>query len=548
MFTFRSTFHPLSRLLTTNRWVRGALITGIVIVTGATAWAIVLDLGLVADLHDPQAEHADQWTFSTMVSSGQYDDAFELAFEQGDELFATAFNALDGVGANVGDGQRFTRVPRADLYGSAEWATHTPSRTTGPNAQACSACHNQPFEDGAGSAADNVHRDPLHSGNLYSFIHRNTPHLFAAGAIQRLAEEMTETLHDLRSQAIERVCARGGSVSVTLEAKGIYFGTLRVTCRGDAFSADIDTSGVIGIDADLVVRPFQWKGSRAFLRDFNRDASHNELGMQSVELVGDGIDGDGDGVVDEMSIGDQTALSVYLAAQPRPVTLLELDDLGLVAPPLTSDQKHGIGRGRSTFERIGCASCHVPELRLDDPVFNEPSQNPDYRDPIFPGGQDPLAVGVDPALPVEFDLTADQPDNRIEDESGNIVLLGSLKRDREGRGIVELFGDLRRHDLGPGLAENIDEIGTGASVFLTENLWGVSSTAPYLHDGRATTLTEAILAHGGEAERARDAFVLLSPGKQRDVIAFLENLVLFKLEEEQEDLGRQLQAPSLTPI
>jgi CxxC motif-containing protein (DUF1111 family) len=85
--------------------------------------------------------------------------------------------------------------------------------------------------------------------------------------------------------------------------------------------------------------------------------------------------------------------------------------------------------------------------------------------------------------------------------------------------------------MGPGLAEAIDEVGTGASVFLTENLWGVGSTAPYLHDGRATTLTEAILEHGGEAASSRAAFLALSSDAQKDLIAFLNNLVLFKLEE-----------------
>ncbi|MEZ5591917.1 MAG: hypothetical protein R3F53_14875 [Gammaproteobacteria bacterium] len=63
------------------------------------------------------------------------------------------------------------------------------------------------------------------------------------------------------------------------------------------------------------------EGSDAFIRKFNREASHNELGLQAVELVGYGVDGDGDGIVDEMTVGDQTTLMIYLAAQPRPVTL-----------------------------------------------------------------------------------------------------------------------------------------------------------------------------------------------------------------------------------
>ena len=70
-------------------------------------------------------------------------------------------------------------------------------------------------------------------------------------------------------------------------------------------------------------------------------------------------------------------------------------------------------------------------------------------------------------------------------------------------------------------------------MFLTENLWGVGSTAPYLHDGRATTLTEAILEHGGEAAASKTAFTRLSTQEQSDVIAYLDNLVLFVIPDEE---------------
>jgi CxxC motif-containing protein (DUF1111 family) len=116
--------------------------------------------------------------------------------------------------------------------------------------------------------------------------------------------------------------------------------------------------------------------------------------------------------------------------------------------------------------------------------------------------------------------------------NGQEVRLGSLRRRANGTGaIVGLYGDLKRHRMGQGLAESIDEVGTGASTFLTENLWGVGSTAPYLHDGRATTLTEAILEHSGEADASRAAFVALPAADRESVIAFLENLVLFKVAE-----------------
>ena len=115
------------------------------------------------------------------------------------------------------------------------------------------------------------------------------------------------------------------------------------------------------------------------------------------------------------------------------------------------------------------------------------------------------------ATAIKFDLTRDQPDNVIHNPDGSVRFrLGSLRRNNNGGGIVELFGDLKRHVMGPRLAEPVNEI-AGDDVtpippnprnrhtpdtFLTENLWGVGSTAPYMHDGRSTTLVEAILEHG----------------------------------------------------
>jgi hypothetical protein len=489
------------------------------------------DLALVERLHEPAAEHVEQAELVALVRAGRHAEAFELAFEVGDELFETIFNALDGVGANVGNGARFTRVPRADLAGFGEWANHFPARETGPNASNCNACHNVPVDDGAGFPSANVHRDPLHSADLGQMIQRNTPHVFAPGAVQRLAEEMTQQLEAQRIAAGRAACQTGQPVARALAAKGVSFGRITALPTGSEPCAEFDASEVVGVDADLVVRPFQWKGSVAFLRDFNRGASHNELGMQPVETTGDGIDGDGDGVADELGIGDQTALAVYLAAQPRPTTQIELARLGLI-PALPAAQVEAIGRGARAFADAACADCHVPRMWLDDPVFQEPSRHAAYRDAVFPAGQSPPEEGVDPRLAVRFDLTRDQPDNRITDARGRLVFhLGALARDGRGRALVDLFGDLRRHDMGPELAESIDEKGTGSATFLTENLWGVGSTAPYLHDGRATTLTEAILLHGGAAAPSRDAFGSLGEARQQDLIAFLDNLVLFKQEE-----------------
>ncbi len=490
------------------------------------AWAIVTNLSLVKQIHPPTFTHLGQSDLTNLVKAGQGNQAFVNAFENGDSLFNNPFNAVDGVGANVGQGLRFTRVPRADLTGPGQWATHTPPRATGPNAQACGSCHGRPVEDGAGGPEDMAVRDPQHAGRLNAMITRDTPHLLGLGATQRLAEEMTTVLLATRAAAVLAAKAGGKDVTATLTAKGVSFGSITAHADGT-----VDGSGIQGVDPDLVVKPFQWKGSVAFIRAFVRDAANNELGMQGVELVGDNVDGDGDGVVNELLIGDITAITIYNAAQPRPTTRVELASLGLI-PPLSASETAAIHRGEAAFKAAQCDACHVPSLTLLNPIFSEPSRNPFFRDAKMPAGQDPVARGLDPQFPVSFDLTKDHTENIIKDASGNVVKrLGDFDVDGNGHAIIRLFGDLKRHDMGSGLAESIDEVGTGASVWMTRNLWGVGSTAPYLHDGRATTLTEAILEHGGEAAASKNAFVALPLGSQKDLIAYLNNLVLFKLPE-----------------
>jgi hypothetical protein len=148
-----------------------------VAIVGTGTWAFITDEAEVDLVHDAVAEHADQATLNALPASERFTETFEL----GDELFATAFNTLDGVGANVGVGQRFTRVPRADLDGAGQWKRHTPARVTGPNAAGCFECHESPLEDGAGTPAQNVHRDPFRTGVVGQFVQRNTPHVFAMG-------------------------------------------------------------------------------------------------------------------------------------------------------------------------------------------------------------------------------------------------------------------------------------------------------------------------------------------------------------------------------
>ena len=75
--------------------------------------------------------------------------------------------------------------------------------------------------------------------------------------------------------------------------------------------------------------------------------------------------------------------------------------------------------------------------------------------------------------------------------------------------LVHLFSDLKRHDMGDALASPSAQGTIPPRVFLTRPLWGLAETAPYLHDGRAPTVHDAIVLHGGEATAARDAYLAL---------------------------------------
>ncbi|MAC81863.1 MAG: thiol oxidoreductase [Rhodobacteraceae bacterium] len=92
------------------------------------------------------------------------------------------------------------------------------------------------------------------------------------------------------------------------------------------------------------------------------------------------------------------------------------------------------------------------------------------------------------------------------------------------------YTDMLLHDMGPGLADNRPEARATGSEWRTAPLWGVGMTETvaghtyFLHDGRARSLLEAILWHGGEAEPAREAVVAMPKPDRDALIRFLESL------------------------
>lgn len=92
------------------------------------------------------------------------------------------------------------------------------------------------------------------------------------------------------------------------------------------------------------------------------------------------------------------------------------------------------------------------------------------------------------------------------------------------RGLVPLYSDLLLHDMGPEMSDGIPMGLADPTEFRTQPLWGIASVGPYLHDGRADTLDQAIRFHGGEGKASREKYEALDDSLRGDLIAFLKSL------------------------
>ncbi|WP_139024771.1 di-heme oxidoredictase family protein [Bradyrhizobium sp. STM 3843] len=108
------------------------------------------------------------------------------------------------------------------------------------------------------------------------------------------------------------------------------------------------------------------------------------------------------------------------------------------------------------------------------------------------------------------------------------VSIFSGKFNRNGTAVefeIRPYTDLLLHDMGPGLSDGISDGAAGGSDFRTPPLWGLTSFGPpYLHDGRADNLAQAIEEHDGEARATRSRWQALQDDERRALLCFLESL------------------------
>jgi hypothetical protein len=376
-------------------------------------------------------------------------------------------------------------------------------------ADSCAACHGRPR--GSAGSGGNVATRP---------DSRDAPHLFGLGLKEMLADEITADLRAVRDGAIRDARRLGHSVTRSLDSKGIHFGSVTAFASGA-----VSTSNVRGVSPDLRVRPFFLHGETTSIRECIVAEWKAQMGLDAVDpdlaaaaagrrivtpggMVLDGsheaieapptadasADPDGDGVASEIPQSLVDFMEFYLLHDFRAGR---------------GEQNATTHAGRSIFLEIGCGSCHIPDLTLD-----RDRRVIDVETAFDPARGNPFSRLFATATP---SFTA------VDDGSGH----PSLKRPNFGRFVVRnIFTGFKRHDLGPNFHE-INYDGTVRREFLTTPLWGVAATAPYGHDGRSIDLTEVILRHGGEAQRARNNFAALQRSRRRAVLEFLGSLVLF---------------------
>ncbi len=445
------------------------------------------DFDRMLDARDPGEliEHATL----TDVSFDHHDFAVDTLFVVGDELFGYPFRPENGWGRGGADRKAIGYTPELQRVHQG--------LAGGPDAFGCFSCHSKGGPDGAGTQTQNafMRGDGERTG---SADQRNAPHVLGLGAVALVAAEMSADLHAEATAASERAKAEGHRIEQPLTAKRVSFGRIVADPDGTRHYAELQ-----GVDPDLTIRPFGWKGHQATLREMVEESLHLHQGLLTNRIqlaVRDGtLDGapygtgkwddlDGDGVSLEIDEGMLTTVVAYLAQLEVPV----------IRPPRDPSLLDAFAAGRASFDAIGCAGCHVPTLELNDPKL-------DARAPQPRGANRPAFI---------VNVAKDGDGPKVEPRYGGSTTTY----------LVHLFSDLKRHDMGDGLASPAPQGRIPARMFLTRPLWGLAETAPYLHDGRAPTVHDAIVLHGGEASPARDAYLALDESGRTGVRVFLMSL------------------------
>lgn len=253
-----------------------------------------------------------------------------------------------------------------------------------------------------------------------------------------------------------------------------------------------EVSGRVAKLPDGKIGRFGWKAQKATLRDFTVTACAVELGLHVPEHPQSGNPNSPEYKPAGYDLTKQEcdALVDYLRELPAP-------QMRKAAHP---DEEKFLAEGKALFAAAGCAACHSENLGEAKGIYS-----------------DLLVHDMGPDLGDTGSYGVFLPDSPGGDDGSPVPPITELTKPVE-----QQDGFLARATAKPEETKNI--VGATQLEWRTPPLWGVRDSAPYLHDGRAKTLEEAIAMHGGESQAAALNFFSLKPEDQRKVVFFMKSL------------------------
>lgn len=250
-------------------------------------------------------------------------------------------------------------------------------------------------------------------------------------------------------------------------------------------------TGRVSRQKDGKIGRFGWKAQKASLYDFTMTACAVELGLHVPDhpQAGSPQRPDYQPAGFDLNQAECDALVKYLRELPAPGSLTT--DNAKLRDELKS--------GEQLFAKVGCAACHTPQLGEVAGIYSDLLLHD-----MGPDSGDSGNYGV--FIP---DSTASDSEDPIPELAVAQFQVGRFPVSNS-QSLQTIPDDLK---------------GAASQEWRTPPLWGVRDSAPYLHDGRARTLEQAIAMHGGEGQQAAVSFYRLAKADQVRVLSFLRSLV-----------------------
>ena len=259
-----------------------------------------------------------------------------------------------------------------------------------------------------------------------------------------------------------------------------------------------EISGRVARLKDGQIGRFGWKAQKANLHDFTMTACAVEIGLHVPDHPQAGVP--------HRPEYQPTGFDLNRDECRELVQFLK----DLPAPGRTETSSPAVMKevqlGELAFAKIGCAACHVADMGEVSGLYSDllvHDMGQEMGDSGSYGVFQPQSPGNDADDPLTGLLTQSiQPQFRV---------------------VNGPFGGVPSIATEEPISDKM--IGAGRQEWRTPPLWGVRDSAPYMHDGRAASLEQAIAFHGGEAQLSANRFFRLPPEERTRVLTFLRTLV-----------------------